>query len=97
VAFGKDVLPFQQNFFRLCLKTYVRHHRSARVWQYTSGLFFEAVRACHSRVEDSFGVVRWSPTDGWKELRPFECRSDEWLGGFLDQACPRPRNVRLKS
>lgn len=52
-------------------------------------LFFDAVRACRSRGEDSFGVVRWSPADGWKEVRRFSCTVDECLPLSCNQPSPQ--------
>jgi glucosamine 6-phosphate synthetase-like amidotransferase/phosphosugar isomerase protein len=51
-------------------------------------LFFEAVRACRSRGEDSFGLLCWSPLGGWKELRRFSCKLDDWVASFRAQDWP---------
>jgi len=47
-------------------------------------LFFHAVSECRNRGEDSFGVVRWSPSSGWKELRRLTCRIEECVDFFQD-------------
>ena len=47
-------------------------------------LFFHAVGECRSRGEDSFGIVRWSPTGGWKELRRLRCPVGDCVDFFRD-------------
>jgi glucosamine 6-phosphate synthetase-like amidotransferase/phosphosugar isomerase protein len=47
-------------------------------------LFFCAVSECRNRGEDSFGVVRWSPVRGWKELRRLSCSLEECIDFFQD-------------
>jgi 7-cyano-7-deazaguanine synthase len=54
----------------------------------TAGLFFEAVRKCRNRGEDSFGVVRWSPASGWMELRGFRSSVDPCSESFRDDSTP---------
>jgi glucosamine 6-phosphate synthetase-like amidotransferase/phosphosugar isomerase protein len=47
-------------------------------------LFFHAVTECRSRGEDSFGLVRWSPSRGWKELRRLSCSIEQCIDFFQD-------------
>jgi glucosamine 6-phosphate synthetase-like amidotransferase/phosphosugar isomerase protein len=50
----------------------------------SADLFFHAVSECRSRGEDSFGVVRWSPSKAWKELRRLTCSVEECMYFFQD-------------
>lgn len=52
-------------------------------------LFFDAVRACRSRGQDSFGLVRWSLAEGWKEVRSFASDGAGCSTFLADQGCPR--------
>lgn len=52
-------------------------------------IFLCAVSACRTRGEDSFGLLRWSPDYGWKELRRLSCSLEECVA-FFDDGSPPP-------